>query len=83
MRQQFLWNTHSYISEYVRFADSKAAFAGTLAGGLLAALYGAKAHVFVLSTSIGQWGLATWLAVAATVTLVATVPSQSLSSYRV
>jgi hypothetical protein len=72
-RQQFLWNAHRYVNEYARFADSKAAFAGTLAGGLLAALYAAKAHVDVLSTSFDQWTLPAWLTVMAAALLAVSV----------
>jgi hypothetical protein len=43
-RLDFLWKTHSYISEYIRFADTKATVVIALSTGLLAALLATKAH---------------------------------------
>lgn len=70
-KQQFLWQTHSYLNEYARFGDTKAAFAGTAAAALLGALYSAKAHIPLLKTSIGQWPFSSWLIAAALGLLIA------------
>jgi hypothetical protein len=40
----FAWKTHEYISNYIRFADTKAAFVVAWATGLLGVLYSANAH---------------------------------------
>jgi hypothetical protein len=72
-KQEFLWHAHGYVNEYVRFGDTKAAFAGTLASGMLAALYAAKAHIPVLSMPYAQWTTGTWLAVAASILLAVSI----------
>src|SRR5262249_7698300 len=41
-KREFLWHTHEYVNEYVRFADTKAALAGAIASTLVGALYTAK-----------------------------------------
>ncbi len=69
----FLWQTHDYLANYARFADTKAAFAGTLSGALIGTLYSAK-----LITPLGHehwrtWSLAVWLALAGGVTLAASI----------
>ena len=71
--QAFLWHVHEYLNEYVRFSDTKAAFAGTLASGLLAALYSSRAHMEALQTPCRQWPIATWLDVCASVFLALSV----------
>jgi hypothetical protein len=40
----FAWKTHEYINNYIRFADTKAAFVVAWATGLLGVLYAANAH---------------------------------------
>lgn len=72
-RQEFLWRTHEYLGEYARFADSKAAFAGTIAGAVLAALYGAKAHAPLLASAPNTWSVSSWLALVGALVLVACV----------
>jgi hypothetical protein len=72
-KQGFLWNTHTYLNEYARFADTKAGFAGTAAAALLGALYSAKGHVPLVQTSFQQWTFSTWLAFFAIVLLVSAV----------
>ena len=71
LRQEFLWNTHQYLGEYVRFADTKAAFAGTMAAALLGAMYSARAHIPVVSVDFLRWPMSSWLALGAGVLLMA------------
>lgn len=59
--QSFLWHTHDYLGEYARFADTKAAFAGTLAGALIGCLYGAGLFTQLVKTAICDWTYASWL----------------------
>lgn len=68
-RLSFLWSTHSYLGEYARFADTKAAFAGTLAGASLAYLYGAGMFTPLLKTFICAWNWVHWLTLIAGVML--------------
>lgn len=44
-RVDFLWKTHSYTNDYIRFADPKAAILIAIASGLIAALFTAKCHL--------------------------------------
>lgn len=44
---EFAWKVHGYTNEYIRFADSKAGVALAVAAGLLASLFGAKAHTYL------------------------------------
>jgi hypothetical protein len=72
-KQQFLWHVHQYLGEYARFGDTKAAFSGAIASALLGALYSAKMHMPLLSTSSDQWTLSTWLSALGGVFLLASV----------
>jgi hypothetical protein len=58
---EFLWKTHSYTNEYIRFADPKAGILIALAGGLIAALYAAKCHQYCSPTRL-DWKEMSWLA---------------------
>jgi hypothetical protein len=71
-KHEFLWHTHEYLSEYARFADTKAAFAGAIASALIGALYSAKAHVS-LFLPLHQWSVAAWLTVVASTFLAASI----------
>jgi hypothetical protein len=70
---EFLWHAHQYINEYVRFADTKAAFAGAVASALLGTLYTAKAYVPLLSRPWSQWSAGAWLTFAASFFLAGSV----------
>lgn len=59
-RMEYAWNTHSYINEYIRFADAKAAAVILFCSGLLAGLFTAGVHhLFVHSVPLnwGIWGM--------------------------
>lgn len=59
-KQSFLWQTHSYLAEYARFADTKAAFAGTIAGALIGCLFSAGLFAPLVRTPIRSWPLVSW-----------------------
>lgn len=61
-KQEFLWNTHQYINEYMRFGDTKAAFVAAFSTALIGALYTAKFHVAMVQLPLAQWTAPTWLA---------------------
>lgn len=44
---EFLWNVHSYLNEYIRFADAKAVVVIAWASALFGALHSADAHHFL------------------------------------
>ena len=60
-KQGFLWHTLDYLGDYARFADTKAAFAGTLAGALLGCLYGAGLFAPLVRTPIREWAYVSWM----------------------
>ena len=41
---EFLWRIHSYTNDNIRFADSKAGIVIAISSGILAALFGIRAH---------------------------------------
>ena len=43
-RWDFLWKTHSYLNDYIRFADTKAAIVIVLSTAILGGLVSVKAH---------------------------------------
>lgn len=73
VKRAFLWNTHCYLNQYVRFGDAKAGFAGTIAVGLLGALYSAGMHRPMLAMHVGQWTMSTWAAATAMFALIVSI----------
>ncbi|MGA2538798.1 MAG: Pycsar system effector family protein [Terracidiphilus sp.] len=69
-RIDFLWNVHGYTNDYIRFADSKAAFVATAVTGLIAALV--ASHVFdaLNRLPISAWPARSWLGFSALLLLV-------------
>lgn len=72
-KQAFLWKVHDYLGEYARFADTKAAFAGTLAGGVLGALYGGGLFVPLLAANYQSWTALSWLTAGAGLVLAVVI----------
>lgn len=58
---EFLWKTHSYINEYIRFADAKAGFTVAIATALIGALFTARCHERFLYIAPVQWTGIGWL----------------------
>ncbi len=50
--QDFVWKTHEYINNYIRFADTKAAFTFAWATSLLGGLYLSKAHQLFIPSGL-------------------------------
>jgi hypothetical protein len=80
-KQSFLWHTHDYLGEYARFADTKAAFSGTISGALIGFLYNSKIFIPMVSTSFFQWSSVTWLGAIAGLFLLASVVLTLLTVY--
>lgn len=53
----FLWKIHGYVNEYIRFADTKAAFTITLAVAVLGGLLSSGVHRLVVLAPPSQWTL--------------------------
>ncbi len=60
----FLWNTHQYLNEYIRFSDAKAGVVIVFASGIIAAMYSAQLHVAVFSTWPADWRWLEWTSAA-------------------
>jgi hypothetical protein len=65
---EFLWKTHSYINEYIRFSDTKAGFVITLSGALLGALFSTKAHELFIKSEVSRWSWLSWCSCASFLT---------------
>jgi hypothetical protein len=62
-KQDFLWKVHSYTNEYIRFADTKAAFCVGVASALIAGLFASKSQDLFMNAILRRGG-ATWSALA-------------------
>jgi hypothetical protein len=67
---EFLWNIHGHTTEYVRFADSKAAFCVAFSGAALGALLNAHAHDLSMQVAFLKWTLLAWLSLCALLLLI-------------
>ena len=52
-KQEFLWKTHAYINEYIRFSDAKAGFIIAISGALLSLLISMKSHLLFMRPTHG------------------------------
>lgn len=59
--QPYVWNVHSYVNEYIRFADAKAGAVSVISGTLLGLLYAGDLQKYLVRTSIGDWNIMGWL----------------------
>lgn len=62
-QSEYLWNTHKYKNDYIRFADTKAAFTVAFCSALLAAMYKDGLHQVFLATAPKVWSPTAWIAV--------------------
>lgn len=68
----FLWKVHNYTNEYIRFADTKAAFLITAGSALVGVLVSSD----VLDKSLkpaAHWGFSTWLGLLGLFSLVVSI----------
>jgi hypothetical protein len=63
--REFLWKTHGYINEYIRFADTKAGFCVGIASALIGALFGSKCQEMFIRIAPSQWTPLSWMSIAA------------------
>src|SRR4029077_19894370 len=72
-KREFLWNVHSYINNYIQFADTKAGFCVGIASALMAALFASKSHELFIrgapSQYAGHWTVLAGISLAAFVLL--------------
>jgi hypothetical protein len=71
-RLSFLWSQHSYVTDYIKFADAKAALIASGTTAIIGAAYGGKLRSSTLSVRSLQ-GLHAYLTVIAFVLLAASV----------
>jgi hypothetical protein len=55
LKLESAWKVHTYLNEYIRFADQKAGVFLAFQGGLLTALFTAKLHHDVAAAPFGSW----------------------------
>ena len=72
-KSEFLWNSHNYINEYIRYGDTKAAFVAATASALLGILYSSKIYVPIIQLPCSQWTSAEWFAIIAATLLASSV----------
>jgi hypothetical protein len=65
-----LWQVHSYVNEYIRFADAKAGVAVTAGFALIAGFYSADLQVGFAGKAVCDWTFDGWLAFLAFLGLV-------------
>ena len=58
----FLWKVHSYTNEYIRFADSKAAFIVAIAGALIGVVISSRVFDGLRRLPLGGWPAVSWCA---------------------
>ena len=69
----FLWNTHKYLNDSIRFADTKAGFTVALTCTIVGALFAGKLHDLFLLAAPKQWPPIAWLSAAAFLGLGASI----------
>lgn len=77
----FAWRTHEYINNYIRFADTKAAFVVAWASAIIGAIYAGNLHETVMQCRIAlkDVSYSTTLAVLALILLGASFLAAALS----
>lgn len=63
--QAFQWSVHSYINEYIRYADTKAALVIAYASAMIGVLYARGLHKTFTEHAIGTWSLRVYLSAGA------------------
>jgi hypothetical protein len=70
---KFLWEVHHYINEYIRFADTKAAFTATACTALIGSIVASKALDSIFLRHTSQWLWSQKLSIIALILLTAAV----------
>ena len=60
-RVGFLWEVHKYINEYIRFADTKAAYIAGVATALIGSLVASSLFDSLSRASLCQWSKLQWM----------------------
>src|SRR5438270_11216146 len=60
-KTEFLWKVHSYINDYVKFADAKAGVVIVFDSGILGALYSAG-FTRLFTSPVAAWSVRAWAA---------------------
>lgn len=68
--ETFLWETHKYTNEYIRFADTKAAFTAGAATALIGSLVASSILDSCFRTNLCQWSKLQWIGLAGLLLLV-------------
>ncbi len=68
--ENFLWNTHKYINDYIRFSDTKAGFCLAFESAVLGAAVTARVHDLFLTVPPKSWTAMAWLGASAFILLL-------------
>lgn len=69
----FLWNTHKYIDDYIKFADTKAAFVVAILSAFLSSGIKSGSYATILHKPVSQWCLLDGIAITALILMLAAV----------
>ena len=69
----FLWSTHRYLNDYIRFADTKAGFTIAISSSITTALFHSKVQDSFLLVAPKQWGIVAFAAVFAFLALIVSI----------
>ena len=78
--REFLWKVHGYVNDYIRFADTKAAFCLGVASELVGALFSSKSQELFLKPP-QTFTLLAWMSLAAFLFLVFSIGSAVIVVY--
>ena len=59
---KFLWDVHKYTNDYIRFADTKAAFTAGVSTALIGAMVSSSVFDSSFRVTPGQWTTVLWIA---------------------
>jgi hypothetical protein len=62
-KESFLWDVHRYTNEYIRFADTKAAFVAGVDAALIGAAVSSSLYDSCLHQPLCHWSAVIWVAI--------------------
>jgi hypothetical protein len=78
-RIDFLWKVHGYTNDYIRFADSKAAFVVAIVGGLISICLSSHLYDHLRQSSFRDWPVRSWIGIIALAFLLCSFSSALLA----
>ena len=82
-KREFLWQVHAYTNDYVRFADTKAAFCVGIASALIGVLFASKSHELFIQTMpvrfVGDCNYLAYISMGAFILLIFSIAASVLA----